>query len=219
MDKMMDPFALHNAVLDEIRGAADMARLEALLAAGADLHAYDSNGETPFNVAAANAPVSGRVMTLFWLQQALEGAGQKGLNDSSGAHESTLAQYMAKWLHDGEIADYFARAVSAGMRVDAPNKSGWTPLMAAAAMGRVVAVKALLPHYSHAALCTQASEEYTANYGGDGRIVTYRALLNAAELAQERLFQDEGVDEALGEALWSCVEIIIAAIAEKGRGK
>jgi ankyrin repeat protein len=217
MDKTNDAFALHNAVLDEIRGAIDIAHLQALLDAGADLHACDSNGETPFNVAATNAPVSGRLMTLHWLQQALAGMGQKGLNDRSGAHESTLAQYMAKWLNDEEITDAFARVAAAGMRVDIPNKSGWTPLMAAAAMGRLVAVKALLPHYSHAALCTQASEEYTADYGGDGRIVTYRAALNAAELAQERLFQDEGADEALGEALWSCVEIIIAAIAEKGR--
>ncbi|MDP2206543.1 MAG: ankyrin repeat domain-containing protein [Alphaproteobacteria bacterium] len=218
MDKTNDPFALHNAVLDEMRGVADIAHLESLLAAGADLHAYDSNGETPFNVAAANAPASGRIMTLFWLHQALEGTGQKSLNDPSGAHESTLAQYMAKWLHDDEIVDAFARAVAAGMRVDTANKSGWTPLMAAAAMGRVAAVRALLPHYGHAALCIQASEEYTADYGGEGRVVTYRAALNAAELAQERLFQDEGADEEFGEALWSCVEIIVAAIAEKGRG-
>lgn len=217
-EKTADPFALHNAVLNEIRGKGDPSQVQALLAAGADPHAVDSNGETPFNVAAANAPVSGRIMTLYWLQQALAGNGQKSLNDRSGAHGSTLAQYMAKWLQDDEIVDAFARAAAAGMRVDTPNKSGWTPLMAAAAMGRTAAVSALLPHYSHAALCVQASEDYTADYGGEGRIVTYRAALNAAEIAQERLFQDEGADEALGEALWACVETIVAAIAEKGRG-
>ncbi|HCS23440.1 MAG TPA: hypothetical protein DIW20_06765, partial [Rhodospirillaceae bacterium] len=64
--------------------------------------------------------------------------------------------------------------------------------MAAAAMGRLAAVEALLPLYSHAALCTQAHENYTADYGGEGRIVTYRGALNAAEIAQERIFQDEG---------------------------
>lgn len=210
-------FALHDAVLDELRGRADPARIEALLEQGADPHAPDSNGETPFNVAAANGPVSGRLMTLHWLAQALEGRGTKGLNDRSGAHGSTLAQYMAKWLHDDELAEAFARAAAAGMTVDTPNKSGWTPLMAAAAMGRTAAVEALLPHYSHAALCVQAAEDYTADYGGEGRIVTYRAALNAAEIAQERLFQDEGADEALGEDLWACVELIAAALAAKAK--
>jgi len=217
MDKTPDHFALHNAVLDEIRGRPDPARIEALLAAGADPHAPDSNGETPFNVAAASAPVSGRILTLHWLHQALDGAGAKGLNDRSGAHESTLAQYMAKWLLDDEIEVVFSRAAAAGLLVDTPNKSGWTPLMAAAAMGRTAAVRALLPLYSHAALCAQATEEYTADYGGEGRTVVYAAALNAAELAQERLFQDEGADEDLGAALWACVELIAAAIAEKGR--
>lgn len=217
MDNAPEKFALHDAVLDEIRGTPDPARIEALLAAGADPHAPDSNGETPFNIAAASAPVSGRIMTLHWLHQALEGRGAKGLNDRSGAHESTLAQYMAKWLLDDEIESVFALAATAGLQVDTPNKSGWTPLMAAAAMGRTAAVKALLPFYSHAALCLQAREDYTADYGGEGRIVVYAAALNAAELAQERLFQDDGADEQLGEDLWACVEMIVAAIAEKGR--
>lgn len=212
-----DRFALHNAVLDELRGKPDAARIADLLAHGADPHATDSNGETPFNLAAANAPVAGRVMTLHWLRQALEGQGAKGLNDRSGAHQSTLAQYMAKWLADDELADCFARAAAAGMRVDVPNKSGWTPLMAAAAMGRVAAVEALLPHYSHAALCAQATEEYAADYGGEERLVVYPAALNAAELAQERIFQDAGADEDLGTDLWTCIEIISQMIAEKGR--
>lgn len=219
MTTEIDRFALHNAVLEEVRGHADVAaaRVQDLLAAGADPHAADSNGETPFNVAAANAPVCGRLMTLYWLEQAMAGKGGKGLNDRSGAHGSTLAQYMAKWLADDEIVAAFARAAAAGMQVDTPNKSGWTPLMAAAAMGRLPAVEALLPLYSHAALCTQARENYTADYGGEGRIVTYRGALNAAEIAQERIFQDEGADEALGEALWACIETIAAAIAAKGK--
>lgn len=210
-------FALHDAVLDELRGTPDAARIEDLLAKGADPHAPDSNGETPFNVAAANAPVAGRVMTLHWLNQALAGTGAKGLNDLSGAHESTLAQYMAKWLYDDEMDAAFTRAVAAGMRVDVPNKSGWTPLMAAAPMGRIAAVKSLIPHYSHAALCLQAFEDYRADYGGDERTVIYGAELNAAELAQERLFQDEGLDEKHGEDIWTCAELVVAAIAEKGK--
>ncbi|MDY0008267.1 MAG: ankyrin repeat domain-containing protein [Bdellovibrionales bacterium] len=209
-------FALHDAVLDELRGTPDAARIEALLAAGADAHAPDSNGDTPFNVAAANGPVAGRVMTLHWLEQALSGKG-KGMNEPSGAHESTLAQYMAKWLHDDEMDVAFARGVAAGMLVDVPNKSGWTPLMAAAAMGRISAVGALIPHYSHTALCLQAREEYRADYGGDERTVIYGADLNAAEIAQERLFQDEGLDEKQGEDIWTCAELIVAAIAEKGK--
>lgn len=211
-----DKFALHNAVLDELRGTPNGARIQALLASGMNPHALDSNGETPFNLAAANAPVAGRVMTLHWLSQALAGKGEKGLNDPSGAHGSTLAQYMAKWLYDDEVTDAFAQAVAAGMKIDVPNKSGWTPLMAAAAMGRVAVVKALLPHYSHAALCSQATEDYTADYGGEERTVTYAAKLNAAEIAQERIFQDEGADEKLGTDLWECIELIAAAIAEKG---
>lgn len=215
-----DRFALHNAVLDEIRGVPNGARIQGLLASGADPHATDSNGETPFNIAAANGPVSGRVMTMHWLAQALDGQGSKGLNDPSGAHGSTLAQYMAKWLYDDEVADAFAQAKKAGMKIDTPNKSGWTPLMAAAAMGRVAVVKALLPHYSHAALCQQATEDYTADYGGEERTVTYAAALNAAEIAQERIFQDAGADEKLGADLWACIELIAADIAVKGgKGK
>ena len=211
-----DRFALHNAVLDELRGDANGARIQGLLAAGADPHAADSNGDTPFNVAAANAPVAGRVMTLHWLTQAMAGTGSKGLNDRSGAHGSTLAQYVAKWLYDDEVMDAFANAAKAGMKIDTPNKSGWTPLMAAAAMGRVAVVKALLPLYEHAAVCQQATEDYTADYGGEERTVTYPAALNAAEIAQERIFQDEGADEKLGTDLWACIELIAADIAAKG---
>ncbi len=215
-----DRFALHNAVLDEIRGTPNGARIQALLASGADPHAVDSNGDTPFNIAAANGPVSGRVMTLHWLSQALEGKGPKGLNDPSGAHGSTLAQYIAKWFYDDEVTDAFATAAKAGMKIDTPNKSGWTPLMAAAAMGRVAVVKSLLPLYSRAAVCQQATEDYTADYGGEERTVTYPAALNAAEIAQERIFQDEGADEKLGADLWACIELIAADITAKGgKGK
>lgn len=211
MNEPLDRFALHNAVLDEVRGQDTAQRVQDLLDAGADPHALDSNGETPFNLAAANAPVAGGILTRHWFRQAMAGTGMKGLNDRSGSHGSTLAQYMAKWTPDADIAAHLREGIAQGLIVDAPNSAGWTPLTAAAAMGRIVAVKAFLEHYSRAAVCLQTTEDYTAVYNGCP--VFYRAGLNAPEVAQERVFQDEGLEETLGEALWECVDILAAAIA------
>lgn len=139
-------------------------------------------------------------------------AGQKpGLNDPSGAHGSTLAQYMAKWLEDAEFEAILEKAMAAGLRIDIPNASGWTPLIAAGAMGRVVVVEALVKRYSHIALCRQTTYEYTAVY--NGCTVNYGTSLNAFEVMQERLFQDEEMSETLAENIWSCMETVAAAIA------
>lgn len=203
---------LFNLVADECKGMDVSAAVQAALEAGADPHAPDAAGETPFNHAARdNAPVTGRLLTLHWLQQALAGTGSKGLNDLSGSHQSTLAQYMAKWLLDDEMDMWLQRATAKGLIVDRPNGAGWTPLIAAAAMGRVAAVRALLPYYTRPALCSQTTTEYVGVYNGCA--VTYRVGLNAAEVAQERIFQDEGASEELGAALWTCAEMIVAAIA------
>lgn len=201
---------LHQAAYDEAKGIDVAARVRALLDEGADPHSTDAAGDTAFNAAAANSPVTGRLMTKHWLEQALAGKGAYGLNDHSGSHGSTLAQYMAKWLTDDELTGDFARAIANGLKVDVANKSGWTPLMAAAAMGRVRAVEALLPHYCHAALCAQAAEDYTAVYSGHA--VTYPRGANAVEIAQARVFQDEGIDEKMGEDLWECMDLIAGAI-------
>ena len=203
---------LFQAVKQECKGKDVAADVSAALAAGADPHAPDDAGETSFNHAARdNAPVTGRLLTLHWLQQALQGAGEKGLNDLSGAHQSTLAQYMAKWLEDDEMAAWFEKGIAKGLVVDQPNGAGWTPLIAAAAMGRVAAVTALVPHYSRDRLCVQTTQEYVGVYNGCA--VVYRTGLNAPEVAQERIFQDDGASEALGVALWECADILAAAIA------
>ncbi len=206
-----EPVKLFKYIAAEGKGKGDADDVRAALAAGVDPHAPDAGGETAFNHAArVNAPVAGRLLTLHWLQQALDGKGAMGLNDLSGAHQSTLAQYMAKWLADDEIAAWLQKATAQGLIVDKPNASGWTPLIAAAAMGRIGTVSALLPYYGREALCHQTTEEYVGVYNGCA--VVYRVGLNALEVAQERIFQDDGASEALGIALWECADIIAAAI-------
>lgn len=115
---------LHKAAENEIAGKPQPARVQELLASGVDPHETDAKGNTAFNTAAVAAPVTGRLMTLRWLSDALEGRGSKGLNDPSGSHGSTLAQYIAKWLHDDEIEAAIAKGVAKGMKIDVPNKSG-----------------------------------------------------------------------------------------------
>ena len=88
---------LHHAAATEAAGQDVEDTVHLLLGAGADPHQTCGAGDTPFNIAAANSPVTGRLLTHHWLDQALEGKGPKKLNDRSGSHGSTLAQYMAKW--------------------------------------------------------------------------------------------------------------------------
>jgi len=198
--------SLHLAAAAEAGGADVTQEVQRLLKAGHDPHKTDGNGETAFNVAASNSPVTGRLLTLRWLEDALDGKGSKGLNDRSGSHNSTLAQYIAKWLKDDEIEEALVKAVARGMKPDVPNGSGWTPLTAAAAMGRLRAVQVLTDVYTQEAIFTQTTEEYTAIY--DGVPVVYAKGLNALEVAVARLQQDEELSEELAEALWECAEII-----------
>jgi ankyrin repeat protein len=200
--------SLHDCALREASGedvAEDVLRL---LASGADPHRVDDTGQTAFNVAASNSPVTGRLLTLHWLEQALTGRG-RGLNDVSGAHGSTLAQYIAKWLNDDEIEAALARAVAAGMKPDVPNKSGWTPLTAAAAMGRVKAVKAFMSFYTQDALQIKTTEVYAAKYNGVS--VVYADGLTADQVASARLQQDTGAGVALKSGLSACVDLISRA--------
>ncbi|MCE9508119.1 MAG: EF-P lysine aminoacylase GenX [Alphaproteobacteria bacterium] len=187
--------ALHYMAEAEAQGVDVAALVEELLAAGADPHQPDRNGDTAFNIAAPASPVTGRLMTKHWLA----GKGTKGLNERSGSHGTTLAQYIAKWLHDDEIE----AAVAKGVSVDLPNDSGWTPLIAAAAMGRVKAVEVFTKSGSPAARTT---ESYTANYHGSS--VTYPAGLDAAGIAEARLTQDKGLSAEMKKNFLQCIKIL-----------
>jgi ankyrin repeat protein len=187
--------ALHYMVEAEAQGVDVAGMVEELLAAGADPHQPDQKGDTAFNIAAPSSPITGRLMTKYWL----EGKGTKGLNERSGSHGSTLAQYIAKWLHDDEIE----AAVAKDIKFDLPNASGWTPLCAAAAMGRVKAVEVFAKSGHPAA---QTTESYTANYHGSS--VTYPAGLDAAGIAKVRLEQDRGLTAEMKKNLQQCIKIL-----------
>lgn len=201
---------LHYAAAAESAGHDVEDIVNLLLQAGADPHQTNSAGDTPFNVAAANAPVTGRLLTNHWLEQALMKRG-KGLNERSGSHGSTLAQYMAKWSRDDEIEVQLRQAVEAGMKPDVANASGWTPVTAAAAMGRVKAVEAFLWHYDFAATCIRTTEEYVATY--NGQRVVYTAGLDAAGVAFTRLTSDQSFSPQQKNDYAKIVAIIVAKIS------
>lgn len=198
---------LHYCAAAEATGKDIEVAVAMLLQAGADPHQPDAKGDTPFNIAAPASPVAGRLMTNHWLSEALEGRGPKKLNDRSGSHGSTLAQYMAKWSSDDEIEAQLKDAVSHGLKVDVLNASGWTPLSAAAAMGRAAAVRAFIWHYTHEAVYAKTTESYAATY--NGHKVTYGAGLTASEIAFVRLEQDKGASTALQNGLSACIGIIL----------
>jgi len=183
---------LHHAAAAEAAGRDVEDIVSLLLQAGADPHQPNLKTDTPFNIAAPASPVAGRLMTLHWLVAALEGRGPKKLNDRSGSHGSTLAQYMAKWLRDDEIEELLKATVAAGLKPDVMNAAGWTPVTAAAAMGRAHIVEAFVLHYDYAAIIARTVEDYTTSYKGQS--VTYRAGLTAAEVAFARLAQDKTLD-------------------------
>lgn len=185
--------ALHYAAQAEAEGIDVADVVAGLLAAGADPHQPDAKGDTAFNVAAPSSPVAGRLMTLHWL------ASGKGLNDRSGSHGSTLAQYIAKWSNDDEIESHLK---TPGLKVDVPNGAGWTPLSAAAAMGRVKAVEVLAKLYNPAARAAKTTEEYKANN------TTYAAGIDALGIAKARLAQDKSLSGEMKKNLETCIEIL-----------
>ncbi len=86
-------------------------------------------------------------------------------------------------------------------------------MTAAAAMGRLAVVRLLSRLYTREALCVQATEEYQAVYHEVP--VIYKKGLNAVEVAQERMFQDEAASEELGQDLWLCMDVIADAFKTK----
>jgi len=128
------------------------------------------------------------------------------LNDRSGSNGSTLAQYVAKWLRDDEIEIQVADAVAKGMKIDIPNASGWTPLSAAVAMGRVKAVQVFLRFYAPTAVKIQTTEAYSANYSGS--VVTYKTGLDACGIARARLEQDKTLSNDMKKNLQECIRIL-----------
>lgn len=196
---------LHDLARAESLGEDVAGKVVRLLKGGADPHQADADGNTAFNIAAANSPVCGRLMTNHWLQRALAGQGPKGLNDPSGSHGSTLAQYIAKWSADDEIEEQVETGLAKGLKIDTPNKSGWTPLAAASAMGRVKAVEVFARRYSREARCLKTTEAYETSY--DGHKVVYAAGLTAAELAAARLEQDKGLSEEMKRSLAECARV------------
>lgn len=190
---------LHYMAAAEAEGMDVSRYVEELLQAGADPHQPDDRGDTAFNIAAPASPAAGRLMTLHWLS----GKGSKGLNEMSGSHGSSLAQYAAKWLHDEELERHIGDAMKRGLKIDMPNASGWTPLTAAAAMGRVKAVEVLAGLYSAAARGVKTTETYSTAY--QGVPVTYAAGLDALGVAKARLKQDNRLKEDLQKCI-SCLE-------------
>lgn len=198
---------LHQVAADEAAGQDNISkRILKLLADGADPHALNADGESAFNIAAPASPIAGQLMTRHWFDLAICGQGSKGLNDSSGSHGSTLAQYIAKWALGDEIDDMIARGVAAGMVIDRANKSGWTPLTAAAAMGRIAVVKAFGSRYNASSLSQKTTEEYRAVYNGVP--IVYAAGLDTAGVAAARLAQDGGADEELKQRLKEIVDYL-----------
>lgn len=197
---------LHYAAKAEAEGQDIAGQVADLLKSGADPHQADIKGDTPFNIAAPASPKTGRLMTRHWFLLAMAGKGAKGLNDPSGSHGSTLAQYIAKWSNDDEIEDQIRSGVAQGMIIDKANASGWTPLTAASAMGRAKAVEVFAKYYSHAALNIKTSESYTADY--QGQKVTYPAGMTAQGIAKARLDQDKNLSEEMRSGLEKCVKIL-----------
>ncbi len=198
--------ALHYVALAEAQGRDVSGLAEILLQQGADPHIGDAKGDTPFNIAAPASPRTGRLMTNHWFNLALAGKGLKGLNDPSGSHGSTLAQYIAKWSNDDEIESQISRGVAKGMVIDRANASGWTPLTAAAAMGRAKAVEVFARHYSQSARAIKTVDPYTADY--KGQKVTYPVGITALEVAQARLEQDKALSPELRAGLEEAIEVL-----------
>ncbi|MGQ0528166.1 MAG: hypothetical protein ACT4OY_09115 [Alphaproteobacteria bacterium] len=198
--------ALHLVAAAEAEGIDISGIPEQLLKEGVDPHQEDDDGNTPFNIAAPNSPITGRSMTNHWLDLALRNEGSKGLNDVSGYYKSTLAHYIAKWSNDDEIEAQIAAGVEAGMGLAALNGSGWTPLMSAAPTARLKAVEILSTYYTPEEIAVRTSHMYETYY--NGHKVSYPAGITAYDMMLARLQQDKGLDKGMREALERILNIL-----------
>lgn len=214
---MIYNISLHHIAKQEAEKKISPTEIEALvtklLEAGADIHQLDQNGETAFNIAAPASPIIGRLMTNHWLDLALKNLGTKRINEQSGSHNSTLAQYIAKWSNEDEIEKQLDDGIKNGMNISVQNSSGWTPLHAACAMvGRLHAVRAFADRYNESQLNLKTSEAYETKYFESPELIFYAAKLTAAEIAKSRIVQAKTLPQKMKIQLEEYTNYIAAAL-------
>lgn len=208
--------ALHQIALLEAQQKLSPAEIEKLardlFAQNADIHAIDKNGETPFNIAAPASPIIGRLMTNFWISQ----KSSKALDETSGSHNSTLAQYIAKWSNAKEIDAQLDFLLLKNINIAVQNASGWTPLHAACAMtSRTHAVSAFSARYASAQLNLKTSESYQTHYNESPEIIFYDKNLTAAQTTESRLAQAKTLPKKLKTELENYLIILQKAALKK----
>lgn len=180
-----------------------------LLEDGADIHQTDKNGDTAFNVAAPASPIIGRLLTNHWLELALKNLGTKKINEKSGSHNSTLAQYIAKWSNKDEIEKQLDCAIRKGMNIATQNSSGWTPLHASCAMvGRLHAVKAFAKRYNESQKKLRTFEAYETKYFESPEIIFYDKNLTALEIAKTRIFCAKTLPQEMKDELLEYIKFL-----------
>lgn len=208
--------ALHQIAQLEAEKKISPAEIEKLtrdlFTQNADIHAIDKNGETPFNIAAPASPIIGRLMTNFWLSE----KSSKALDETSGSHNSTLAQYIAKWSNAKEIDAQLDFLLSKNINITTQNGSGWTPLHAACAMlSRTHAVSAFSARYTNAQLNLKTSESYQTRYNESPEIIFYDKNLTAAQITESRLAQAKTLPKQLKTELENYLIILQKAALKK----
>ncbi len=141
-----------------------------LLELGVDPHEKSRAGETDYDMAAANSPKVGKMITMHWFSEAKAGRG-KGINETSGKDKSRLGSYVARWCNLDEyrmIAS--AKIIKPGGEFDKidmefVNANGWSPLHSAAASpGQTEVAKAIADDYlinDHELLLARTTKAHT----------------------------------------------------------
>lgn len=190
--------------------------VERILSWGGNSHLGDEEngerGDTPFNIAAPSSPIIGRLMTNHWLNLALSRKGKMDLNALTGSKFSTLSQYLAKWSTAAEIDNQIARGVRNGMMISIQNSAGWTPHMAAAAMGNIASFRAFFNRYNEEEKKFKTKDTYIAKYSKSADPVEYPKGLDALGIVKNRLDQDKSLKTNL-ETLTS-LEMIYSILSK-----